>query len=46
MVTGYRNRSQEDEVDEGLEDLLVTMDPEQLNHWISLFFVETRKVTG
>ncbi len=30
-----RNRSQEDEVDKCLEDLLVTMD-----HWLSVFLVE------
>ena len=36
----------EDEFDKCPEDLLVKMDPEQLNHWLSIFIVETRKVTG
>ncbi|XP_064384924.1 zinc finger MYM-type protein 2-like isoform X2 [Halichondria panicea] len=36
----------EDEFNKCPEDLLVKMDPEQLNHWLSIFIVETRKVTG
>ncbi len=42
----HRNKSQEEEVDKCPEDLLVTMDPELLNHWLSVFLVETRKVSG
>ena len=41
-----KQRNSQEDLDKCPEDLLLNMDPKQLNHWLSAFIVETRKVTG
>ena len=46
QTTWMHNRNTSQKGDKCPEDLLQTMDPEQLNHWLWVFVVETRKVNG
>ena len=46
LTTWMQHRNTSQSGDKCPEDLLQTMDPQQLNHWLSVFVVETRKVNG
>ena len=46
FTTWMTQRNSQQDLDKCPEDLLLNMDPKQLNHWLSAFIVETRKVTG
>ena len=46
FTTWMKQRNSQEDLDQCPEDLLLNMVPKQLNHWLSAFIVETRKVTG
>ena len=41
-----QHRNSQEDIEKCPEDLLEQMDSKQLNHWLSVFLVETRKVDG